>query len=50
MLSEGVHPKVASEVLGHSTVSLTLDLYSHVTESVGSDAAQWMDLLLAPDS
>lgn len=50
MLSEGIHPKVASEVLGHSTVSITLDLYSHVTESVASDAARRMDLLLAPQS
>ncbi|GAC1340176.1 MAG: site-specific integrase [Candidatus Dormibacteria bacterium] len=49
MLSEGIHPKVASEILGHSTVSITLDLYSHVTESVASEAAQRMDRLLTPD-
>jgi len=30
MLSAGVHPKVASERLGHSKVGITLDLYSHV--------------------
>ncbi|TIS07173.1 MAG: site-specific integrase, partial [Mesorhizobium sp.] len=30
MLSSGVHPKVASERLGHSTIGITLDLYSHV--------------------
>lgn len=30
MLAKGVHPKVASERLGHSWVSITLDLYSHV--------------------
>ena len=49
MLSEGIHPKVASEVLGHSTVSITLDLYSHVTESVAADAAARMDRLFAPE-
>lgn len=49
MLSEGIHPKVASELLGHSTVGITLDLYSHVTESVASDAARRMNhLLTAP--
>jgi integrase len=30
LLSSGVHPKVASERLGHSKVGITLDLYSHV--------------------
>lgn len=28
MLGLGVHPKVASEMLGHSTITVTLDLYS----------------------
>jgi integrase len=31
MLLAGVHPKVAQERLGHSTITTTLDLYSHVT-------------------
>jgi len=31
MLSRDVHPKMASEMLGHSTIAITLDLYSHVT-------------------
>ena len=39
-LQAGVHPKVVSERLGHSTISITLDTYSHVTESVASDAAE----------
>ena len=30
-LKAGVHPKVVSERLGHATVGVTLDLYSHVT-------------------
>ena len=50
MLSEEIHPKVASEILGHSTVAITLDLYSHVTETVASDAALRMNRLLAPAS
>ncbi len=47
MLSRGVHPKVASEILGHATVAITLDLYSHVTESMQADAAKLMDETLA---
>jgi hypothetical protein len=34
-----VHPKVAQERLGHSAISLTLDLYSHVTPTMQEDAA-----------
>ena len=30
LLRRGVHPKVVSELLGHSTVTMTLDRYSHV--------------------
>src|SRR5262249_55887210 len=31
LLGEGVHPKIVSEMLGHAQISITLDLYSHVT-------------------
>ena len=40
MLAAGVHPKVASERLGHSQVGITLDLYSHVVEGLDADAAE----------
>ena len=39
LLSNGVHPKVASERLGHSRVGITLDLYSHVLPGMQEDAA-----------
>jgi integrase len=39
LLVAGVHPKVASERLGHSSVTLTLDTYSHVLEGMDADAA-----------
>lgn len=45
MLAQGVHPKVASEMLGHSTVSITLDLYSHVTPTMQQHAAAAVDSL-----
>jgi len=38
-LKAGVHPKVVSERLGHASVGITLDLYSHVTPAIGRDAA-----------
>jgi integrase len=43
MLSSGVHPKVASERLGHSKVGITLDLYSHVLPGMQEDAAARVD-------
>ena len=46
MLSSGIHPKVASERLGHSKVGITLDLYSHVLPDMQEDAAAKMDVAL----
>lgn len=43
LLLAGVHPKVAQERLGHSTISVTLDLYSHVTATMQEDAAARID-------
>ena len=43
LLGSGVHPKIVQERLGHSTITLTLDLYSHVSETMQSDAAVRLD-------
>jgi site-specific recombinase XerD len=32
---KGQHPKEAQELLGHSSVAATLDLYSHVVPDIG---------------
>ena len=40
MLSEGVHLKVVSERLGHSSVAITGDIYSHVQPSVQREAVE----------
>ena len=40
MLSEGVHLKVVSERLGHSSVAVTGDIYSHVQPSVQREAVE----------
>ena len=45
-LSQGVHPKVVAEMLGHSQISVTLDLYSHVTPTMQQQASRALDELL----
>lgn len=47
MLKAGVHPKVVSERLGHSTIAITLDTYSHVLPDMQRDAAEALDRVLA---
>lgn len=46
MLAQGVHPKIASEMLGHSQVAITLNLYSHVTPTMQRQAVDAMDAIL----
>ncbi len=46
LLRCGVHPKVVSELLGHSTVTMTLDRYSHVLPDMQQAAMDAMDGLL----
>ncbi len=38
LMSQGVHPKVVQELLGHSTIGMTMDVYSHVLPSMQQDA------------
>lgn len=45
-LAQGVHPKIVQEALGHSTIAVTLDLYSHVVPSLQRDAARTMGAVL----
>jgi len=49
LLSQGVHPRVVMETLGHSQISLTMNTYSHVTTSLQQAAASEMELLLTKD-
>jgi integrase len=46
LLGRGVNPKVVSELLGHSQVSITLDIYSHVLPDMQQHAAAAMDDIL----
>ncbi len=45
LLAQGVHPKVVSEMLGHATITLTLDTYSYLVPVLHEQAAA-MDTLL----
>jgi integrase len=47
ILGAGVHPKIASERLGHATVGLTLDTYSHVIPGMQEDAVSRVDAAFA---
>ena len=42
LLGRGVHPKFVQELLGHATIAMTLDNYSHYLPSMGDQAAGTM--------
>jgi integrase len=48
LLVAGEHPKVVSERLGHSSITMTLDTYSHVLPDLQERAAARLEALLSP--
>ena len=46
LLSEGVHPRVVMELLGHSQMRTTMDIYSHVMPALAREAADRMGAVL----
>ncbi len=46
LLSAGISPKVIAERLGHSTIVLTLDTYSHVLPSMQQDTTNELEQIL----
>ncbi len=46
MLAQNVHPKAVQEALGHSSITLTLDTYSHVMPGMQKEAAGKLDQAL----
>jgi integrase len=46
LLGRGIHPKIVSEMLGHSQVGITLDLYSHVTPTMQREATNAMEAIV----
>jgi integrase len=47
-LESGVHPRVVQERLGHSTIAITLGIYSHVAPTLDGDAARTVAALMLP--
>ena len=43
MLEDGTHPKIVQERLGHATIGVTLDTYSHVKPKLQREAAARFD-------
>lgn len=39
-LEQGIHPRVVQERLGHSTIAITLGIYSHVSPTLDDEAAE----------
>lgn len=46
LLQQGVHPKVVSERLGHSTIGITMDTYTHVLPNMQKEAAHQFEQLI----
>lgn len=46
LLVAGVHPKVVQERMGHTTIALTMDIYSHVLPSMQQEVAEKIDEML----
>ncbi len=46
MLSSKIHPKIVQERLGHSSIAITMDTYSHVLEGMQEEAAGVVDARL----
>ena len=47
-LGAGVHPKVISERLGHASIAITLDCYSHCLPTISEEAAARVAALVVP--
>jgi integrase len=47
LLAQGAHPRVVMEMLGHSTIALTMNTYSHVIPALERDAADRLNALLS---
>lgn len=48
MLKAGIHPKIVQERLGHSSIAMTLDTYSHVAPGLQEAAAERFDSMVNP--
>jgi integrase len=47
LLGANVHPKIVSERLGHGSITITLDVYSHVLPTMQEAASEKLEQILA---
>ena len=47
LLGQGVHAKIVADMLGHTRISTTLDLYSHVTPTMQREATEALEAVLS---
>jgi integrase len=47
LFGKGTHPKLVQELLGHATISITLDSYSYVLPGIGDQTAAAMEAALS---
>jgi integrase len=47
LLGRGVHPKIVQELLGHATITITMDTYSHVLPNMQGEAVAAMESALS---
>jgi site-specific recombinase XerD len=43
LFRKGKHPKIVQSLLGHSSITQTMDRYSHLLEGIGGDAVEGLD-------
>lgn len=46
LLAQGVHPRIVMETLGHSTIAMSMNVYSHPLAELQTAAAKGMDNML----
>jgi integrase len=49
LLAQGVHPRLIMEILGHSQIAITMNLYAHVIPAMQKEVAAQIDAILATD-
>jgi integrase len=49
LLTQDIHPSIVASMLGHSTTSMTLDVYSHVTPTMQRTATDALDKLFGSE-
>jgi integrase len=45
LISQGVHPRIVMEIMGHSQISVTMNTYGHVLPETQREAARLLDQL-----